>query len=709
VVVKGDRIVTIRDPKTKKSYAPDRTDLTLPDADGDGLQVTLDGDKPVVLRRNGKKIATLWLNPNPGVAPVAPSVGESLPPPATQVALPPEWLLPLANAQTRFPLFSPNGSELLVPDGNTVAVWNLATREKVQTLAGPLDRVMAVQLTPDGKTVIALANDRCVFGWDRATGRKVAEFAVPDCLDPITLTVFRDGKRVAVPGPPGTVSVRAWPSGEQLTIIDLGNRDEYMCTVAASPDGKWVGVASSEGRAWLWDMASGRVRKSFPAVRSPVRGFSVCGFSPDGRLFAVGAVGGLRVWKTDDPDAAPTAVDTNASGLVAFSRDGSRITTTSVQPTARVTAVAQWDARTGRAAGHYPFRLQQLSNHCGIAPDGHTVAVHDEQKRGFVVLDLSPPSGPHLVERHRQKLPLLTNGLDTHAYATAFSPDGSMYAVGGDDNLIHVWDARTGALRHTLRGHTFWISGIAFAGNSQLISTCDTDKSVRLWDLADGTELRRWDTSNGVGHVHVSGDGRRAVFGGGDGTARVWDVGEWREVRCLRPGRACSATISADGREVVTYCGDKIQRWAVDSGAVLAETTGSTGVTFQCQHATDGRVLVVAHPGGVSVRDPLTLKEVRRSPEKWPRDWGYNWGVSPDGRFLVTADEYGSSARLWDMDTWLELRGITLPSRPSGRMAFSPDGKHLACGSLRGYAYLLRLELPPAVAPHPRVKSVPAG
>jgi tRNA A-37 threonylcarbamoyl transferase component Bud32 len=61
IVVKGDRIVRIVDPKTGKEYRLDRKDLTLSLADGPaGLEVKLD-ERPVVLRRRGQRIATVRL------------------------------------------------------------------------------------------------------------------------------------------------------------------------------------------------------------------------------------------------------------------------------------------------------------------------------------------------------------------------------------------------------------------------------------------------------------------------------------------------------------------------------------------------------------------------------------------------------------------------------------------------------------------------
>jgi hypothetical protein len=73
VVVKGDRIVRIVDPKTGKAYRLDRTDLTLAPADDpDGLAITLDGERPIILKRKGKQIATVRLEARPRGVPEAP-------------------------------------------------------------------------------------------------------------------------------------------------------------------------------------------------------------------------------------------------------------------------------------------------------------------------------------------------------------------------------------------------------------------------------------------------------------------------------------------------------------------------------------------------------------------------------------------------------------------------------------------------------------
>jgi hypothetical protein len=67
VVVKGERIVRIADPRTGRTYQLDRDDLILTRTDEpDGLAVTLDGNSPVVLKREGKRIATIRLESKSG-------------------------------------------------------------------------------------------------------------------------------------------------------------------------------------------------------------------------------------------------------------------------------------------------------------------------------------------------------------------------------------------------------------------------------------------------------------------------------------------------------------------------------------------------------------------------------------------------------------------------------------------------------------------
>jgi len=85
------------------------------------------------------------------------------------------------------------------------------------------------------------------------------------------------------------------------------------------------------------------------------------------------------------------------------------------------------------------------------------------------------------------------------------------------------------------------------------------DRTIRLWDLADGTEVRRFEGHEGtVGRVLFSPDGRSLVSGSRDKTVRLWDVATGKELRQFgEKERLASATVPIaflpDNRTVATW------------------------------------------------------------------------------------------------------------------------------------------------------------
>ena len=296
--------------------------------------------------------------------------------------------IPRINEATRFPVFHPDGRHLLTPDGKDVTVWDVTTQKKVRTFTGLADRVMAVRLTAGGKTVVALSSGKRVMGWDWETGKQQGEFHAPAMPEPIALTVFPDGARVAIPVEPGFVSVRELPTGKEVARIDLKDPTEWVCTLTASPDGRWLAVVGKRGRVHLWDATVGKIAADLPGVPLSID-HAVGGFSLDGKFLGVGASAALRVWPVGEWTVKPMTVATDASGLVAFD-DAGVVVTAPVQPFNGVVAVCRWDYVSAVAVGRSDFSLAQRWNHCALPPDGRTLAVDVESRRAFVLVPFPP-------------------------------------------------------------------------------------------------------------------------------------------------------------------------------------------------------------------------------------------------------------------------------------------------------------------------------
>src|SRR5262249_41683796 len=73
-------------------------------------------------------------------------------------------------------------------------------------------------------------------------------------------------------------------------------------------------------------------------------------------------------------------------------------------------------------------------------------------------------------------------GHTTSAQGVAYSPDGTRLALVGDDMNVRVWDPRTGQEAFTLKGHDAAVFGVAFSPDGTRLATCSHDMTVRIWD-----------------------------------------------------------------------------------------------------------------------------------------------------------------------------------------------------------------------------------
>jgi WD40 repeat protein len=82
-----------------------------------------------------------------------------------------------------------------------------------------------------------------------------------------------------------------------------------------------------------------------------------------------------------------------------------------------------------------------------------------------------------------------------------------------------------------LVGHQDLSYALAFSPDSRLLAsgagdyTRSTDRSVRVWELATGREIRRFDWHRaGITSVAFLPDGRRLASSSADATAIIWDI-----------------------------------------------------------------------------------------------------------------------------------------------------------------------------------------
>jgi WD40 repeat protein len=241
-------------------------------------------------------------------------------------------------------------------------------------------------------------------------------------------------------------------------------------------------------------------------------------------------------------------------------------------------------------------------------------------------------------------------------WALHFSRGGRRLIAGGNDNIVRVFEVKTGKLLNQLNGHTAAVWGAVLLPGGKQAVTGAWDQTLRVWDVETGKELRRFKNAGGnVRCLALSPDGKTLAAGhfereGGAGTVRLWDVEKSVQLRAFEghTEEVSSVAFSPDGRLLVSSSFDHTVRlWNVATAKEVKTLKGHTGRVEQAVFTPEGkRVLSCGDEQDPTLRlwDVTSGKLIYVSR---PVEGGL-LGIAalPDGRQCLTAGKDGL-VRLW--------------------------------------------------------------
>jgi WD40 repeat protein/tRNA A-37 threonylcarbamoyl transferase component Bud32 len=270
------------------------------------------------------------------------------------------------------------------------------------------------------------------------------------------------------------------------------------------------------------------------------------------------------------------------------------------------------------------------------------------------------------------------------------SPDGRVIVSCGEDKTIKLWDASDGTELMTLRGHEGRVISAIFSPDGKRIASVGSDKTIRVWDSQSGKELMKLVGDDGLfnpsrGPIAFSPDSRKIVSGSQGNAIKVWDANSGTELMTLSGHENwlyCFA-FSPDGKRLVSGSRDKtIRVWDASTGQQLIVLKGHESGIGDVAISPDGQRIVSASADKTAkVWDMTTGAELMtlRGHHGMVGSVAFN----PDGTQIAIGGD-GASIKVWDAASGTELTTLFGHLRRISGVAFSPDGKRIISGSYDG-------------------------
>lgn len=561
------------------------------------------------------------------------------------------------------------------------------------------------------------------------------------------VAVAPDGNIVATGSLDKTIKLWRAASGDLLRTLE--GHSGGITALAFSPDGTLLASSSEDKTVKLWRVRGGFLLRTLDGHNAAVRAVT---FTPDGKwLVSHGDDGGIRFWNPGTGELqrtlsatagrAPTPGE-SAMNALWFSADGKTLACGWME--AGEDASAQlWDVAKGEVKRNFPMEKSAIPA-IALAPDGKLLAT-DTAGTAVQVWDTATGA-----------LVKTLTGAKYSLTALAFSPDGQMLAGAGAesflpnsgavnqqtlDDVVRLWDIKTGVVVHTLRGHVNWLRAVAFAPNGKTLVSGGADQTARLWDvgtgqtqkmlggdsavvsslachsrwtgnagdwlLMGGDRLRLWNLqtgellktaeNTGIGRTIAAPDGVALAGGAWDGTVGLWNP---ETTSVLRSWKGHDLTVTAlafapDGKMLCSAGDDLLVKlWNPTDGRLLHALKGHSKSVGAIAFAPDGSLVASAsYDNTVKLWDART-GELRRTLEGHQLP-GRALLFSPDGKTLISAG-WEESIRLWDVATGTPQRVIELRDHAVLAMLYAPDQETLIVGGPRsdnsGYVGFVNLK-----------------
>ena len=241
--------------------------------------------------------------------------------------------------------FSRNGKLLLTSGGRggqsgVVAVWDIATGERVITVGDQFDSVLAADISADQQWIALGGPDRVLKIYNTKDGS--LEHRIKKHTEWVTAVEFSpDSKYLATGDRNGGLVLWEAASGQEM--FSLPGHKGAITAITWRGDSEIFVSASEDGTLKLWKASDGAALRSITAHNG---GALAARFTHDGRVVSCGRDNKVQIWDTSGKNLVTLAFNGDLPNRVTFSDDGKKVVGSDWKG-----KVFVWDAKSGKVVG----------------------------------------------------------------------------------------------------------------------------------------------------------------------------------------------------------------------------------------------------------------------------------------------------------------------------------------------------------------------
>ncbi|MBK9250175.1 MAG: choice-of-anchor D domain-containing protein [Ignavibacteria bacterium] len=223
-------------------------------------------------------------------------------------------------------------------------IWDVASGSRLLSLENHKGIVGAAVYSPNGQTILTVSRDQSAKLWDATIGMQLMQFDSP--IELSTASFGKNGAVAATGDYKGVIRLWDIQSGNELNSFSAKDDSTRVASMDISPNGNNIVSVTQSGNVTMWNVASGK-RQVFPVSSSDYA--STVRFSQDGNKFVTGGPNSAILW-----DAASMSqirsyrVGTTKVTAAAISPDGALLATAgSNQGDSTFVSIIVWSLASG--------------------------------------------------------------------------------------------------------------------------------------------------------------------------------------------------------------------------------------------------------------------------------------------------------------------------------------------------------------------------